>query len=334
MSERASVFRVSDGEDPHRARRRAILAAHPEIAALATPFPASVLVILGIVALQLGLAWALRDASLLVIAAAAYGIGAFAAAGLNSLIHDASHNRIVPERSGNRLAAILANLPCVSVAAMPFFHYHPWHHSAMGDYAMDVGIPTEGEARWVGDRPLRKALWLAFFPVVQLLRTTKFRSPVSPWDRWALLNTAVQVTMNALVLVAWDWRALAYLGLSYWLSVGFHPVGTRVIQEHFFVEDGQETHSYVGPCNLAEMNFGYHVEHHDFPRVPWVRLPRVRRLAPEFYDSLHTYRSRLHLMAAFLFRREWRITRHTIRGRALASRSNRMAPATGTVRSG
>ncbi len=49
------------------------------------------------------------------------------------------------------------------------------------------------------------------------------------------------------------------------------------------------------------MNFGYHVEHHDFPRVPWVRLPRVRRLAPEFYDSLHTYRSRIRLMAAFLF---------------------------------
>jgi sphingolipid delta-4 desaturase len=122
--------------------------------------------------------------------------------------------------------------------------------------------------------------------------------------------------MDALVLIAWGWPALAYLGLSYWLSVGFHPVGTRVVQEHFFVEDGQETHSYIGPCNLAELNFGYHVEHHDFPRVPWYRLPEVRRLAPEFYESVHTYHSRVRLMVAFLFRREWRITRHTIRRRA------------------
>jgi len=28
------------------------------------------------------------------------------------------------------------------------------------------------------------------------------------------------------------------------------------------------------------------VEHHDFPTVPWARLPAVRRLAPEFYADL------------------------------------------------
>jgi sphingolipid delta-4 desaturase len=319
VTEPASVFRISGGEDPHRARRRAILAAHPEIAALATPFPASLLVILGLVGFQLVLAWALREASVLVIVATAYGIGAFAAAGLHSMIHDASHGRVVVARNGNRLAAILANLPLLSVAAMPFFYYHPWHHGAMGDYAMDVGIPTEAEARWVEGRPFRKALWLALFPVVQLLRTRKFRPRTSPWDRWAVLNAAVQLAADALLLWAWGWHAPAYLGLSYWLSVGLHPAGTRVIQEHFFVQDGQETHSYVGPCNLVEMNFGYHVEHHDFPRVPWYRLPRLRRIAPEFYETVHTYHSRLRLLVEFLVRSEWQLTRHTIRRRAHAS---------------
>jgi sphingolipid delta-4 desaturase len=277
------------------------------------PHPASLMVILGLVLLQLFVAWALRGASLLWVVAVAYAVGAFAAAGLTSMIHDASHGRILAGRQGNRLAAILANLPCVSVAAMPFFHYHPAHHAAMGDYAMDVGIPTEAEARWVGGRSLRKALWLAFFPIVQLLRTRKFRSREPQWNRWTALNATVQVTIDVVVLLAWGPAALIYLALSYWLSVGLHPVGTRVVQEHFFVEDGQETHSYVGPCNLAEMNFGYHVEHHDFPSVPWYDLPKVRRLAPEFYEGVHTYRSRLRLLLEFVFSREWNLNRHTIR---------------------
>jgi hypothetical protein len=33
------------------------------------------------------------------------------------------------------------------------------------------------------------------------------------------------------------------------------------------------------------LNTNYHLEHHDFPRVGLLDLPRVRALAPEFYSS-------------------------------------------------
>ena len=36
---------------------------------------------------------------------------------------------------------------------------------------------------------------------------------------------------------------------------------------------------------------GYHNEHHDFPSVPWTRLPALRALAPEFYDVLPSHPS-------------------------------------------
>ena len=48
----------------------------------------------------------------------------------------------------------------------------------------------------------------------------------------------------------------------------------------------QETGSYYGSLNRLALNVGYHNEHHDFPSVPWNRLPSIRRIAPEFYDAL------------------------------------------------
>ena len=49
----------------------------------------------------------------------------------------------------------------------------------------------------------------------------------------------------------------------------------------------QPTMSTYSPLtSLSCMNLNYHVEHHDFPTVPWSALPAVRAAAPEFYDSL------------------------------------------------
>lgn len=44
--------------------------------------------------------------------------------------------------------------------------------------------------------------------------------------------------------------------------------------------------TYCFFASLASLNLTYHVEHHDFPGIPWSRLPTVSRLAPEFYDHL------------------------------------------------
>ena len=58
----------------------------------------------------------------------------------------------------------------------------------------------------------------------------------------------------------------------------------------------QETSSYYGPLNVVALNVGHHNEHHDFPSVPWNRLPAIRRAVPEVYDALSSHRSWTRLL--------------------------------------
>jgi sphingolipid delta-4 desaturase len=49
------------------------------------------------------------------------------------------------------------------------------------------------------------------------------------------------------------------------------------------------------------LNMGYHNEHHDLPSIPWNNLPKLRGLAPEFYDTLKYHSSWSRLLFQFVF---------------------------------
>ena len=63
----------------------------------------------------------------------------------------------------------------------------------------------------------------------------------------------------------------------------------------------QPSASYYGWLNRITLNFGLHTEHHDFARIPWMNLPRVREMAPEFYDPLVKTPSYAALAFKFVF---------------------------------
>lgn len=44
------------------------------------------------------------------------------------------------------------------------------------------------------------------------------------------------------------------------------------------------TYSFL--TSVSCFNLNYHVEHHDFPKVPWSRLPQITALAPSYYNQL------------------------------------------------
>ena len=310
-----SAFAQSDRPLPHRERAKQILAAHPDVRRLFKRDRWSALWTVLLVALQvaIGIGLAVADAPWWAIVITAYVFGAFANHALFVLIHDFTHNVVFRTAKANRLGAIFANVAIVFPAAMGFRSHHLLHHKYLGIPGLDADVPTPNEARWVGNSRWRKTFWLSMFWAVQaLLRPTTVKA-IRTVDRWVAFNAVAMVAAMAPIVWFFGWWPVAYLFMSTMFSLGVHPVGARSIQEHFVFREGQETYSYYGPLNKLSFNMGYHNEHHDFPQVPWSRLPAVRAAAPEFYDHLYHHRSWTRLLFHVLFSRKFRLHNRIVR---------------------
>ena len=286
-------FIVSSEAEPHLARAKNILAAHPELKKAFGRDATSVIWTGVIVALQLliSIALAMFSAPWWLIIVCAYGIGAFANVALFVLIHEYTHNLVFRGTVPNRIGALFANVPIVFPAAMGFRNFHLQHHRYMGVHELDGDLPSDAEAKWVGNSTLRKLLWVAMFWFVQgVMRPTKTTGQRT-FDGWAIFNVVFMGACVVALVLPFGFVPVSYLLLSTMFAVGPHPVGGRWFQEHYVLTPGQETYSYYGPLNRILFNVGYHNEHHDLPGIPWSRLPAVRATAREFYDPLHHYTS-------------------------------------------
>lgn len=297
-------FVYSTQGEPHRVRTRKILKDHPGIRGLIGKNPNTFWVILGIVVFQVGLAALLANQSWWLILAAAYLVGAFADHALFVMIHECAHALLFKGRVPNRLAGMLANIPLVFPSSVGFERYHLKHHTFQGVHELDADLPNRWEARLINNFFVGKALWMLLYPFVQLFRIARLKE-IKPVDGWNILNLGIQIVAMTALWWFLGPKAVVFIVLSFFFSIGLHPLGARWIQEHYLVEDEeQETYSYYGVLNTVAFNVGYHNEHHDFPSVPWNRLPRIKEGAPAYYDSLHAHKSWTLLFFRFLFDRE------------------------------
>ena len=310
---------------PHPLRRRAILAAHPEVASLIGQDWRTAAITLAVVTLQTALAAAFGWLGLAYWWAAvltAIFIGAFANHAMYVVIHDATHNCIFKNNAMNKWAGILADLPNGVPTAMGFRCYHMKHHSHLGDYDYDADLPDRWEARFFGRSAFGKAAWMFLFPVLQLTRLSRLKGTVPMWSRWTFINGACVLAYDLILLLGFGPNALLYLFASFWFSVGgLHPLGARWLQEHFTPDPAQETYDYYGLLNRVALNIGYHNEHHDFPDVPWSRLPQVKAMAPEFYDGLKTHASWAGLMIRFIRDPQFTLTMRVDRSSATKAKT-------------
>ncbi|MCB0542154.1 MAG: fatty acid desaturase [Saprospiraceae bacterium] len=297
-------FKYVEGTEPHRIRTKAIIAAHPEVKTLIGKNPNTAIIIAACVLFQIALAWLLREQNWWLVIGLAWLVGAFPTHTLFVCIHEAAHNLIFRKPKWNIYAGIVANLPSLLPSAISFKNFHIKHHAFQGVHELDADLPSRWEAKLINNYFIGKALWLLLFPVFQAARTIRCRE-AAMIDRWVILNVVVQFAFDIAVVYFLGWKAFAFLGLSFMFSVGLHPLGARWIQEHYLVLDPeQETYSYYGRLNPVNLNVGFHNEHHDMPSIPWHNLPKLKKMAPEFYDHLKYHGSYTKLWLTFLFSQE------------------------------
>jgi sphingolipid 4-desaturase/C4-monooxygenase len=305
-------FLQSQEPEPHIQRTRDIIRKYPEIKSLMGRNPTTFLYIIAVVSLQIFLAIWISNYSLLWAVVLAYGVGAFANHALFTLIHECAHNMVFKGRVANLWAGILCDLPNGFPSSVQFRKYHLKHHAFQGHYDIDADIPNVWEAKLIGNSFVGKAIWLLFFPLFQLTRPPRLKE-VDFNSVWMWVDLIVVIAFDIALFYFFGFNALFYLMASFFFSVGLHPLGGRWIQEHFLVAGPQETYSYYGPLNKVAFNVGYHNEHHDFAYVPWNNLPKIKAIAPEFYDNLVSHTSWSKLVWQFLTDKNLSLFSRTIR---------------------
>jgi sphingolipid delta-4 desaturase len=300
-------------EEPHRTRRQAIIKAHPEVTKLCGPEPLTKYVVAFVVGLQVLCAYLLRDSPIVSwpFFLTAYVIGATANQNLFLAIHEISHNLAFRSPLANRVFAVFANLPIGIPYSASFRPYHLTHHKSLGVDGLDTDLPTAFEALFL-DSVAGKAFFCTFQILFYALRPMFIYQ--LPLTKIHLFNVVSQLAFDYALVQFIGGKALVYMILSSFLAGSLHPCAGHFIAEHYVFEkpnvDTQnpankipipETYSYYGPLNFFTYNVGLHNEHHDFPAVPWTRLPKLNRIAHEFYDDLPVHKSWVNVIWQFVW---------------------------------
>lgn len=330
--------RVRDDDKPdavwHRDRARAMLKAHPEIKDLIGHTPSTALYCLAFVALHLGVALALAGQSWWLMVAAAYVLGPWINTNLFFLGHECQHGLVFERTRWNRVLYTITTLPLCLSAHHTWWIDHAVHHN-------DLGSPKDFLTRrrtfFLATRRLSPMFfpWGVFMVPLQLIRSalgivvylaavaTGRPTPghlamsilaeehlISGYRRtstlyWAVLYPLACFAMLAGLFAYGGWMSVLYLALSAGFLTGFaHPwmFGLILGNAHFTGhKNGQPTSSYYHWLNRLTLNHGLHTEHHDLAGIPWSRLPKLREIAPEFYDDLPQIKSYVALSWLFHF---------------------------------
>jgi len=291
----AGDFTWSKLGEPHKIRVNQMKQNHPELYEQIENLiinegtePLTFPIVLLILAIQFSMAYYLRNAEWYVLLPCAYIVGGTANHSLQLAVHELSHDLCFSGTWKNRLLAIVANLPTGFPSGQTFRPYHMDHHNYQGSDGIDTDIPCWIETTFVTNM-LSKIIWLMCQPLCYALRPMLIKP--QPFGYWEGLNWLVQVAFNAAVIYFFGLKAFTYFVAGTLLGLGLHPSAGHFVAEHYEFVSGQETYSYYGPANFFNFNVGYHNEHHDFPKVPWSKLPKVREIAPMYYDNLPCYTS-------------------------------------------
>lgn len=281
-------FSMVGTDEPHFSRRKEILKKYPQIRELYGPDIKLFYATMALVTVQLIFAIAAPFLSSWKFWIAAYVVGGTVTHALSLANHELSHNLAFKETLFNEILAIISNCAQGIPSGITFKKYHLEHHYHQGVDGIDTDIPTEFEGRFF-NTTAKKVVWALLQPLFYALRPVLVKPKhMKPME---LINLAVVVLFDVLLVQRFGIWAFLFNFFSTLLGMGLHPVAGHFIAEHYEFIKKQETYSYYGPLNWLCFNVGYHNEHHDFPKVAGINLPKIRAIAPEYYEGLNQHPS-------------------------------------------
>lgn len=292
-------FQWVNSEEPHSIRRNEILRKHPEIRTLFTTEPLTCPIVLMLVSIQIYMCYVVTHYQLSwsYLLLLSYIIGGTINHTLQLAVHELSHNLCFTTPTYNKILSFICNMPTGVPSSITFQRYHIDHHQWQGYDGIDTDIPSMIEVTNVFNCVF-KLIWVSLQPFVYAIRPM-LTAPKEP-TVWEGYNWATCMLFNSTIYYYFGSSALVYMLFGTLAGLGLHPCAGHFIAEHYTLSPMHETYSYYGICNYFNFNVGYHNEHHDFPRVPWSKLPLIKQYAPEYYDNLPFYTSYLYVFYKFI----------------------------------
>jgi len=310
----------------HGNRKKAIVKAHPEVAQLQgtewKTFPLACIYLVASTAVGI---WAAQFSWWIQIILA-YTIGCYVVFCGVVLGHEGVHGLVAGGAVMNDLTCIVGFLPGFVGAMGEFFKVeHVWHHSVVVDRVVRFGPQHNGFFKKLfivtftyvvvlGAFAVLSGLMLIQMTIHAVLHLLGKRKTLWPTQTripsfsrfphgihgWLYVNLLVSLIYEGVQIYYFGCGPVLFRMFSSVVGNGPSPLGMRNVQEHYYQRKGQPTTSvYAGIVNTLTFNIGYHVEHHDFSTIPCMRLPKLRKIAPEHYNDLFSYQSYTEVLTRF-----------------------------------
>ena len=288
----------------HVERSQKILQAYPEIKEYFGNYPLSIIYIVALSLLQWCLAYLVKDMSWWLIGLISLLIGQFILHSLAVFVHEAAHNLVLKGRFGSALTLWLIELGSLSFGkSLTYVSIHgKSHHRYLNDYEQDYEWWDKRQSNFLTQNPY----WRLGETLVHLLPggvaiTDLVMALIIPAESRQLksaykptyFNVLLIVTSLSLYAAAWyfiSWQATLYLFWSLTLVVsnwGITFKGQSIAEHHIY--QAGKTYSTYQWTNLPFFNTGFHDEHHTFANVAWIHLPKIKKIAPEYFTNDNPY---------------------------------------------
>jgi sphingolipid delta-4 desaturase len=307
---------ISEQARQHNDVRKRVVERHPEVLRLAGPDWRTVFAAAGLLAIHWTTIYFVAQTNALIVFAVALCFGQFVYHSASALVHESAHRLVFRDRRGKLAFDLMVEAVITSFSRqLTYQHNHiTSHHPHLGEY--DGDYEHEDMCRVLARRAYRsknprRQRWLTIGQLFLHLLPYGFLTEQLVMPRYLAGKTGMAkadtVRDNGATMPSIGERrlfALFSLGIHIFIFVAFGFLGWlyhvwcvslfagrsgitsigQYLSEHPGDDKEHPTRSTYWWGNAFLFNTGYHYEHHTFPNVSWMNLPKLKKAAPETFN--------------------------------------------------